>query len=284
MVSWLFLLKVMRRFGFTERIIDMIWRLISNNWYTISMNGKNYEFFHSTRGLKQGDPVSPTLFIIAAEVLARSLNLLNEDPNFIGYGLPKWSEKINHLSYADDTILFCSGHKGSIKKMMTVLRRYEKCSGQLINLNKSFLYLHEKVQLVDRNRLKKLTGIAIGSFPFTYLGCPMNYGRMKKSYFDDLVGKIKKRVMSWHSKLLTYGGRYVLIKSVLQSLPVYLLSAMNPPKCVLDEIHRIMAKFFWSKSAGKHWVAWELLCLPMEEGGLGFRSMHEVADALTAKL
>jgi len=107
-VSWIFLTKVLRKFGFSERIVDMVWRLISNNWYSILVNGISHGFFRSTTGLKQGDPLSPTLFIIAAEVLSRGLNKLHEDRRYRGYGMPKWSPKINHLSYADDTILFGS--------------------------------------------------------------------------------------------------------------------------------------------------------------------------------
>lgn len=67
-------------------------------------------------------------------MLARGLNNLKEDKWFTGFGLPKWSEQINHLSYADNIILFCSAHRRSVKKMMKILREYEKVSGQLINL------------------------------------------------------------------------------------------------------------------------------------------------------
>lgn len=87
-VLWFYLTKVLRRFGFSELIIDMVWRLVSNNWYSILVNGQPYGFFHSSRGLKQGDPLSPTLFIIAAEVLALGLNKLHEDKEFKGYGMP----------------------------------------------------------------------------------------------------------------------------------------------------------------------------------------------------
>ncbi|KAH0698682.1 hypothetical protein KY284_012897 [Solanum tuberosum] len=76
-VSWKYLVRVLRKFGFSERIIDMVVRVISNNWYSVIMNGQNF-------GLKQGDPLSPTLFIIVAEVLARSLNKLFEDPSLKG--------------------------------------------------------------------------------------------------------------------------------------------------------------------------------------------------------
>lgn len=56
--------------------------------------------------------------------------------------------------------------------------------------------------------------------------------------------KVSRRVMTWHSKLLTYGGRYILISSILQSMPIYLMSAMNLLKGVIDLLHKIMSKFF----------------------------------------
>lgn len=88
-VSWKYLIQVIRKFDFSERLIDMIVRLISNNWYFILMNGRSFGFFQSSRELKQEDPLSPTLFIIAAEVLARSLNGLFEKEMFKGFGMPK---------------------------------------------------------------------------------------------------------------------------------------------------------------------------------------------------
>lgn len=87
-------MKVLRRFGFDERVIDMVWRLLSNNWYSILINGQGYELFKSSRGVKQGDPLSPTLFIIAVEVLSRSLNNLHEEEDFIGYRLQSGVHKL----------------------------------------------------------------------------------------------------------------------------------------------------------------------------------------------
>ncbi|WMV41297.1 hypothetical protein MTR67_034682 [Solanum verrucosum] len=190
-MSWIFLTKVLRKFGFAEEMINMIWRIVSNNWYSVLINGRAHGFFHSTRGLKQGDPLSPTLFIIAAEVLARGLNSLHRDADFKGFGLPKWSPQINHLSYADDTILFCSGNRGSVIKMMKILRDYEDVSGQKINKSKSFFYLHDKTPLIVAIRLRRLTGIRQGNFPFTYLACPVYHGR-KTASLKTWLGKYQE--------------------------------------------------------------------------------------------
>lgn len=104
----------------------------ANNWNSILINGQSYGFFHSTRGVKQGDPLSPALFILMEEALSRALNNLFNCAGFQGYGLPKWSEKINHLAYADDTIIFTKADSTSLKLLMQTLREYESQSGQKI--------------------------------------------------------------------------------------------------------------------------------------------------------
>nr|XP_016496398.1 PREDICTED: uncharacterized protein LOC107815343 [Nicotiana tabacum] len=94
--------------GFGERFIGLVYGIISNNWYSVLVNGQPHGFFKSTRGVKQGDPLSTSLFILVAEALSRGLNALHMNLYFCGVGLPKWSPKINHLAYADDTIIFSS--------------------------------------------------------------------------------------------------------------------------------------------------------------------------------
>ncbi|XP_060182364.1 uncharacterized mitochondrial protein AtMg01250-like [Lycium barbarum] len=114
--------------GFAERSVDLIWRLLATNW-----------------GVKQGDPLSPALFIWSAEVLTRSLISLFEVAESKGYGMPKWSAILNHSEYADDTIIFASADNNSLHMIMKVLQVYEKVSGQLINRRKSSLYMFTKV-------------------------------------------------------------------------------------------------------------------------------------------
>ncbi|XP_060202140.1 uncharacterized protein LOC132630587 [Lycium barbarum] len=248
-VSWLFLSKVLKKFGFSERIIDTVFRLVSSNWYSVLINGKAHGFFTSLRGVKQGYPLSPILFIISAEVLSRK--------------------------------------KESVKLMIKKIQQYEEVFGQLVNLNKSAFYVHHKVFQTMVRRIMGITKIRKGSFPFTYLGCPIYYGRNKIACYDDIIKKIGKRIQSWHGKMLSYGGRAVLISNVLQSMPLHILSAMSPPIGVIRHIHRLLARFFWnykSDTRCRHWIKWEAACLPKEESDLGFRLVFDMSNALLCKL
>ena len=106
---WLFILKTLRKFGFVERVVDMVWGLLSNNWYSLVINGQVEGFFNSTRGVKQGDPLSPCLFIISAEVLSRGLNDLAMKKKTIAFSKPLRCPTISHLAFADDMVIFTNG-------------------------------------------------------------------------------------------------------------------------------------------------------------------------------
>ncbi|XP_059288169.1 uncharacterized protein LOC132041474 [Lycium ferocissimum] len=240
------------------------------SWLSLA---KSFGFFHSTRGVQKGDPLSPALIVLAAEVLSRSLNNLFEKEQYKSYGMPKWSAKLNHLAYADDTVIFASADKVSLEMIMSVLKEYEKVSGQLINREKSSFYMHQNTAASLFQEVENITGFSRGAFHFKYLRCPIFHSRKKKVYYNDLIKKVKDKLQNWKGRLLTFGGEAILINSVLQSMPLYLLSAsaMEPTKYSLNELHKIFARFYWSNK---------------EEGrsGLGFRSLFDVSKALFAKL
>lgn len=164
---------------------------------------------------------------------------------------------------------------------------YEKISGQLINKANSSYYMHCNVATSLVQTVGDITGLTKGSFPFIYLGCQIFYTMRRKDYYDDLIKKVKAKLHSWKEKLLSYGGKATLISSVLQSMSVHLLSLLDPPKNILEHLHKLFARFFWSKKEegrSRHWSSWQKLCLLKEEGGLGFRSLFDVSRALFAKL
>ncbi|XP_070010394.1 uncharacterized protein [Nicotiana sylvestris] len=222
--------------GFTERLIGLVFGLVSNNWYSILINGQAHGFFKTSRGVKQGDPISPTLFILAAEALSRGLNALHTNLYFYGFGMPKWSPKINHLAYADDMIIFSSSDEISLMLIMQVLNAYEVAYGKLVNKTKSDVYLHYLIDMEVASKVEKITGIHRNDFSIIYLGCPIFYARRKLEYYQPLITKVMDKLQSWK------GG------------------------------------------TSRHWASWNTLCMPVEEGGIGFRSLHDVGKALFSKL
>lgn len=104
-------------------------------------------------------------------------------------------------------------------------------------------------------------------------------------FYNELIKKIKDRLQHCKGKLLSFGGKVVLINNVLQNMPLYLQLAMDPTKYTITEIHRVFAILFWSnkEEERRHWSKWWNICLPKEEGGLGLKSPFEVYKALFDK-
>lgn len=126
-VSWFFPMKVLRRMGFSNQFIDIIWRLLSNNYYSLLINGKSYGFF-TLPGEWSRETPSPQLFSFYPQRFWK-----------------KQSTNLNHPSYANDTIIFASSHADSLEKIMNTLQEYGKESGQIVNKEKSFFYLLHNV-------------------------------------------------------------------------------------------------------------------------------------------
>nr|XP_027075960.1 uncharacterized protein LOC113699812 [Coffea arabica] len=132
----------------------------------------------------------------------------------------------------------------------------------------------------------RVLGFHRACFPFTYLDAPIYKGRRLSSLFDGLVAKMRDHLGHWSTKMLSFGGKRVLARHVLSSLPMYLLQVLSPPKAVITRLGIICNSFLWDCRGEKrlHWAAWEKLCFPTDEGGLGFRSFKDMARAFAAKL
>ncbi|XP_059312967.1 uncharacterized protein LOC132064104 [Lycium ferocissimum] len=173
--------------------------------------------------------------------------------------MPKWTNPLNHLAYGDDIIIFTSADTESLKSIVGVLRMYEQSSGQLANRAKSFYYMYAKVDNELVQTVGTIIGFRRGQFPFTYLGCPITHSRKKEVFYAEMIKKVKSRILSWKGKLLYFGEKATLIKSVMQSIPIHLISVIVLPKCVIHEIPKIFAKYFWSnkvEAKSTHWSAW----------------------------
>ncbi|XP_060183208.1 uncharacterized protein LOC132613177 [Lycium barbarum] len=149
---------------------------------------------------------------------------------------------LNHLAYTDNTIIVSSADNDSLNMIMKVLQDYEKVSGQLNNKRKSSFYMFAKV-LQNIVGVAATIGFSRGCFPFVYLRCPISHAKKRKTDYSEPIKKVKDKLQAWKGRLLSPGGKVVLISSVFQSVPIHLLSAVKPPKCVIKEIHQLFANF-----------------------------------------
>ena len=170
---------------------------------------------------------------------------------------------------------------------MSFLSKYQTLSGQKINYGKSSFLVSHKMVASRIVMISKATGFPRGSFPFTYLGCPIFKGMSKQAYFDDIVTKVQNKLAGWISRVLSPGGRLILIKHVLTSIPIHVLSVFDVPKVVLHRLDRIMSNFLWGGAElikKRHWLSWDIVTSPFEEGGLGVRKLEDVMRALRMKM
>jgi hypothetical protein len=198
----------------------------------------------------------------------------------IGYYLqPRKGPLISHLLYADDMVIFSTGRKKDVRSILEVLDTYAQWSGQVVNASKSSIFFSNRIPDSRRQELIRVSGFSMGNFPTRYLGVPIFPGRVKSWYFDDLLVKISKKIEGWKMRYLFAGARLLLIKHVLSSLSVHLLSVLPVPKQIFGKINRLFSTFFWGSSEGRpkrKWVSWESVCRPVDEGGVGIRNIMDV--------
>ena len=196
-INWEFLLQVMGKMRFGGRWLSWIKWCISTASFSVLVNGSPAGFFPSSRGLRQGDPLSPYLFVIGMEILSCLLNRATGGNYLSGTKIVdgRWEEMvISHLLYADDTLLFCRADNDELKFISWILMWFEAVSGLKINLNKSEILPIGPVANLEE--LASELGCKIGSLPTTYLGLPLGAKHKAQSVWDSVEERFRKRLAS----------------------------------------------------------------------------------------
>jgi hypothetical protein len=205
---------VLEAFGFIPLFCTWMNNIVHSVKLSISINGKQEGYFDCSRGVRQGDPLSSLLFCLAEEVLSIGLSKLVSDGHLKLLKGTRTTSIPSHILHADDVMLFCKGTASNIQVISSFFARYAQISGQLINPQKSPLFAGS-MTASRLNSIANSLGFSIGTLPFLYLGVPILKGKPKVLYFQPLVDKIKSKLSSWKTSLLSYAGRCQLIKSVI---------------------------------------------------------------------
>ena len=286
-IRWDFLLQTLERMGFGPKWIMWIHWCISTASFSVMFNGSPAGFFRSSRGLRQGDPLSPYLFVVGMEVLSCLLKRAVEG-NFISgcrLGNREGGEMvISHLLYADDAIVFCEANSEQLMCLRWTLMWFEAVSGLKINLNKSEIIPLGRVDNVESLAVE--LGCRVGSLPTRYLGLPLGATHRASGVWDSIEERFRKRLSSWKRQYISKGGRLTLIRSTLSSLPIYFLSLFRMPKIVCARLEKIQRDFLWgggNLDRKPHLVNWKTVCLEKSRGGLGVRGLSVMNQALLCK-
>ena len=286
-LSWEFLIQVLDKMGFGKRWVSWVKWCVSTASFSIMVNGSLAGFFQNSRGLRQGDPLSPYLFVIGMEALSRLLNRAMDDNYLSG---SKFADRdgigsvISHLLYADDTLLFCGANKDQLKYLSWILMWFEALSGLRINLNKSEILPVGSVDNVQELAVE--LGCGIGSLPSSYLGLPLGANHKALGVWDTVEDRFRKRLASWKSQYISKGGRLTLIQSTLSSLPIYCLSLFRMPVSICSRLEKIQREFLWSGGSlakKTHLVNWKTVCTEKKKEGLGLCRFSILNKALMRK-
>ncbi|XP_018474023.1 uncharacterized protein LOC108845291 [Raphanus sativus] len=285
-IEWNFLREVLQRLGFHEIWIGWIMECVSSVSYAFLINVGPQGIFIPSRGLRQGDPLSPYLFILCTEVLSGLCNKALADGTLPGVKVGRHCPPINHLLFADDTMFFGKSSAASCATLSSILLKYEKASGQCINRAKSAITFSSKTNQECKTRVKRELNICNEGGVGKYLGLPEHFGRKKRDIFSSIVDRIKQRAHSWTSRYLSGAGKMVLLKAVLAAMPTYTMSCFKLPASLCKQIQSVLTRFWWDVKPEIQkmcWISWNKLTYPKSAGGLGFREIEVFNDALLAK-
>ncbi|GJU77019.1 RNA-directed DNA polymerase, eukaryota [Tanacetum coccineum] len=209
---------------------------------SILVNGSPTSEFKFHKGLKQGDPLSPFLFILVMESLHLSFNNILNAGLFKGIRIDD-SLTLSHLFYADDAVFIGKWDRANVVTIVHMLKCFFMASGLQINIHKSKL-MGIGVSQEEVRAAASIIGCSTFSNPFTYLGVKVGMSSSKRKSWDEVIGKISARLSKWKIKTLSIGGRLTLIKSVLTSLPLYHMSIYKAPMGVLRDMESFRRRFF----------------------------------------
>lgn len=239
-----------------------------------------------TRGIRQGDPISPYLFLLCAEALSSLISHAAETGVITGVPTSPRGPRVSHLFFADDSLLFCRANSVEWRRLMKILGIYEAGSGQKLNLQKTSIVFSRNTSAEKKAEILNLSGFTEAQRIDKYLGLPSYIGKSKLQSFNSIKDKVQQRLNNWKVKFLSQAGKEILLKAVVQAFPTYNMSVFLLPVSLCKELQGMMQRFWrghMAKESNVHWMSWERMSISKMMGGLAFRDLLMFNKALLAK-
>ncbi|CAN6556372.1 unnamed protein product [Malus baccata var. baccata] len=252
----------MEKLGFCRQWRKLIMGCVSPVKFAVILNGHSRNKFAPSRGLRQGDPLSPYLFLLIGEVLFRLIQVAVENKSLDGVKLGVTGPVLSHIFFADDMLIFFRANEKNCRNLVNLLRSFCDASGQEVNLQKSSVFFGTNTPVRVSEELGSILGMPIVDNPGTYLGVPTLWGRSKKQGLAYVKGRIVEKLQGWKNSTLSKAGKEVLIKAVVQAIPAYPMNIFKFPAMVLIKARYFPnCSFLDAKKEGRAFWAWSSLLM-----------------------
>ena len=249
------------------------------------LNGIPGKVIKCRRGVRQGDPYSPLLYVMVAELLQILVNKAWQQGEIklpVEYPGAKRSPTIQ---YAGDTLIIMPADPTQLMKLREILEIFSSFTGLKVNYSKSSI-VPINIRDTIAYDLANIIGCKTESMPFTYLGLPMGPTRPKVDDLMPMVSMLDRR-MSGIAGMMSYLGRLVHLKASVAALPIFAMSSIRVPFTILDHYEKSGRSFLWYgneiNKQGKCLVNWETVCLTKKSGGLGVLVLRKQNRTLLVK-
>ncbi|CAA7057594.1 unnamed protein product [Microthlaspi erraticum] len=250
-------------------------------------NGEKTEPFKPLRGLRQGDPLSPYLFVLCMERLCHLIELAIDAKEWKPICLSRGGPKLSHICFADDLILFAEASVAQILVIRRILEKFCQASGQKVSLEKSKFFFSENVSRELSSAVSAESGIQATRELEKYLGMPILQKRINKETFGTVLERMSSKLAGWKGRMLSLAGRITLTKAVSGSVPVHTMSSIRLPESTTKALDRVSRDFIWGstpETRKQHLIGWDKICSLKADGGLGIRKANLMSKALIAKV
>jgi mannosylglycoprotein endo-beta-mannosidase len=280
------LLKILECQGFDNKWLSMIKSILGSGTSSILLNGVAGKKFACKRGVRQGDPLSPLLYVAGGDLLQSMVNKACVRGD-LSLPLPILGADFPIVQYADDTLIIIEACERQLLVLKNLLQDFSRATGLRVNYSKSNIMPVN----VSNDRMVVLAqtfGCSIGVLPFTYLGLPVGTTRPTMNDLTPLMSQVERRLNA-SARFLGLGGRLQLVNSVLSSLSTYYMCTLKLHKTFIKFCDRARRHCLWAKKSDDGVVschslaAWSMVCKPKKKGGLGIINLELHNKALLLK-
>jgi len=210
-------MEVLQQLGFQQKWRAWVLALLASSSTSVLLNGSEGKWFRHFRGLRQGDPLSPLLFIIAMEPLQRMFDIAVTEGSLSPMGGRNTSLRAS--MYADDAAVFLNPIKEEVQIAADILQMFGAASGSCINQNKCAVY-PIMCDAINMDEVMQGFPCQVKQFPCQYLGLPLRTQKLRRVDVQPIIDKVSNRLANWKGRFWNKSARLKLVNTVLSSIPV----------------------------------------------------------------